>query len=80
VRLEGSSSLSSESESLNSRSKHVEQGCQEVVEKALQQHLAMGRPIYFRDPQGRLVKRMPDGRHFEVRVLQDGEEIVVQQL
>ena len=29
----------------------------------------MGRPIYFRDPRRRLVKQMPDGRRFEVRVL-----------
>jgi len=80
VELEGSSSVSSESESLNSRSKRVEQGCQEAVEKAIREHLAMGRPIYFRDPQRRLVKQMPDGRCFEVRVLDDGEEVVVQQL
>jgi hypothetical protein len=80
VESESSSLLSSESESLNSRSKRVVQGCQEAVEKAIQEHLAMGRPIYFRDPQRRLVKQMPDGRRFEVRVLDDGEEVVVQQL
>lgn len=50
------------------------------MEKAIGEHLAMGRPIYFRDPQGHLVKQIPDGRRFEVRVLQDGEEVVVQQL
>jgi hypothetical protein len=80
AELEGSSSVSSEFESLNSCSKRVEQRCQELVEKAIREHLAMGRPIYFRDPQGRLVKEMPNGRRFEVRVLYKGQEVIVHQL
>jgi hypothetical protein len=79
VRLEGSAP-SAEPESFSTRAKRVEQGCQVAVEKAIQEHLAMGRPIYFRDPQGRLVKQMPDGRRFEVRVSPDGEEVILQQI
>jgi len=74
--LEDTSPQSNEGESFSVRSKRVEQGCQAAVKRAIQEHLAMGRPIYFRDPQGRLVKQMPDGRRFEVRGSQEGEEVV----
>ena len=71
---------SNERESFAVRSKRVEQRCQAAVKTAVQEHLSMGRPIYFRDAQGRLVKQMPDGQRFAVRVLQDGEEVVLEQL
>jgi hypothetical protein len=80
VDLEDRAPASRRSESFSERSKRVEHGCQAAVEQAIEGHLAMGRPIYFRDPQGRLIKRMPDGRCFEIRFARDGEEVVVQQL
>jgi hypothetical protein len=78
--LEDTSPQSNEDQSFSVRSKRVEEGCQAAVKRAIKEHLAMGRPIYFRDPKGRLVKQMPDGRRFAVRVSQDGEEVVLQQL
>jgi hypothetical protein len=61
-------------------SDRVEYAGQFVAEKAIQAHKAAGAPIYFIDSKERLVKETSDGRRFEVRVDEDGEEITIQEL
>ncbi len=39
-----------------------------------------GRPVYFKDSLGRIVKRTLGGRQFEVRLRKSGEEVVVKEL
>ena len=61
-------------------SDRVEYAGQVVAEKAIQAHKAAGSPIYFIDSKERLVKETPDGRRFEVRVNDHGEESTIQEL
>jgi hypothetical protein len=61
-------------------SDRLEYGGQVVAEKAIKAHKAAGAPIYFIDSWERLVKETSDGRRFEVRVNEDGEEITIQEL
>jgi hypothetical protein len=51
-----------------------------AAEQAIRAHKMARAPIYFLDGKGRLVKQTFDGRRFEVRVRDDGEEVVVQEL
>lgn len=48
--------------------------------EALEEHRTEQRPTYSLDSRGRLVKRMPDGRRYEVRIRRGGEEEVLRQL
>ena len=50
------------------------------AQEAIRLHVEAGDPIYFSDTAGRLVKQTADGRLFEVRVLEDGKEVVVEEL
>ena len=58
----------------------VEEAGQVAVQKAIQNHAAEGRAVHFMDSRGRMIRQTPDGRRFEVKVLDDGEEIVVKEL
>jgi hypothetical protein len=48
--------------------------------EAIRAHKAAGGPIYFIDSRSRLVKETADGRRFEIRVLEDGQELVLREL
>jgi hypothetical protein len=61
-------------------SDRVEHAGRIAAEEAIHAHKAAGRAIYFIDGRGRLVKQTSDGRRFEVRVNQDGEESTIQEL
>ena len=51
-----------------------------VAQNAIRRHKAAGGPVYSIDSDGKLVKETSDGRRFEVRVSETGEESVVQEL
>jgi hypothetical protein len=51
-----------------------------AASRAIRAHKIAGEPVYFLDDRGRLVKQTTDGRRFEVRVQNDGEEITVKEL
>lgn len=61
-------------------SDRVEYAGQVAAEKAILAHKATGAPLYFIDSKGRLVKQTSDGRRFEVRVSEHGEESTIQEL
>jgi hypothetical protein len=67
-------------DSLMKLAKRVEEAGQIAVEEAIREHAAMGRDVHFMDGRGRMIKQTPDGRRFEVRLLDDGEEVVVKEL
>ncbi|MGO9060220.1 MAG: hypothetical protein ACLQU2_22995 [Candidatus Binataceae bacterium] len=67
-------------ESLMALAQRVEEAGQVAVEKAISEHAAMGQAVHFMDGRGRLIKQTPDGRRFQMRVLDDGEEVVVKEL
>lgn len=58
----------------------VEHAGRIAAEGAIRTHKAAGTPICFIDTRGRLVKETSDGRRFEVRINEDGEEITIQEL
>jgi hypothetical protein len=53
---------------------------EKAVTTAIRKHKQEGRPIHFTDPRGRLVKEMPDGTRYEVRVEPNGDEVVIGEL
>lgn len=53
---------------------------EKAVTTAIRKHKQEGRPIHFTDQSGRLVKEMPDGTRYEVRVEPDGNEVVIGEL
>jgi hypothetical protein len=57
-------------ESVRAFSKRLERGFQLSVQKAVREHLAAGRAIYYME-RNQIIKHMPDGRRFVVRVLKD---------
>ncbi|HEY2107143.1 MAG TPA: hypothetical protein VGH29_15195 [Candidatus Binataceae bacterium] len=67
-------------DSLIALAQRVEEAGQVAVQKAIQKHAAEGRAVHFIDSRGRMIRQTPDGRRFEVKVLNDGEEIVVKDL
>ena len=67
-------------EGLMALSQRVEQAGQVAAERAIRYHAKMGHPVHFIDGRGRLIKQMPDGRRFELCVLDNGEEVVVKEL
>jgi hypothetical protein len=58
----------------------VEHAGRIAAEEAIRAHKTAGTPICFLDSRGRLVKETSDGRRFEVRVNEDGEEATIQKL
>ncbi len=58
----------------------AEEAGQVAVQKAIKDHATKGRAIHFMDSRGRMIKQTPDGRRFEVKVLDDGEEVIVKEL
>lgn len=60
----------------------LESGGREAVAAAIADHKAAGNPVYFSHPDHPdiIVKEMPDGRRFQVRVDRDGNEAVVRPL
>jgi hypothetical protein len=73
-------------ESLMAVARRAEQAGQAAVKTVLQRKkvfrklAAMGRAVHFIDRQGRRIKQMPDGRRFEVKILDDGKEVVLKEL
>lgn len=61
-------------------SDRVEYGGQFAVKNQIERHKEAGNPVYSTDARGRLVKEMPDGHKFEVRVSETGEETTVRDL
>lgn len=53
---------------------------EKAVTTAIRKHKQEGRPIHFTDQSGRLVKEMPDGTRYEVRVEPNGDEVVIGEL
>jgi hypothetical protein len=51
-----------------------------AVVTALRRHEDQGKPVYFSDGRGHLVKRMPDGTRYEVEVELSGREVVLGEL
>jgi hypothetical protein len=67
-------------ESLMALAQRVEEAGQVAVEKAISEHAAMGQAVHFMDGRGRMIKQTADGRRFEVRVLDEGQEVIVKEL
>jgi hypothetical protein len=61
-------------------SERVEYAGRFVAKSAIRAHKAAGSPLYSLDATGNLVKETPDGRRFEVRISESGEESTVQEL
>lgn len=61
-------------------SERIEHAGRIAAEEAIQAHKTAGTPICFIDSKGRLVKETSDGRRFEVRINEDGEEVTIQKL
>ena len=53
---------------------------EKAVTTAVRKHKQEGRPIHLTDSRGRLVKEMPDGARYEVRVEPNGNEVVIGRL
>ena len=50
---------------------------EKAVTTAIRAHKREGRAIHFTDERGRLIKEMPDGTRYEVRVEPNGSEVVI---
>ncbi len=61
-------------------SERIEHAGRMAAEEAIHSHKTAGTPICFIDSKGRLVKKTSDGRRFEVRLNEDGEEVTIQEL
>jgi hypothetical protein len=59
---------------------HAEEAGQVAVQREIQEHAAKGRAIHFMDSRGRMIRQTADGRRFEIKVLDGGEEVVVKEL
>ena len=60
----------------------LEHGGREAVAAAIADHKAAGNPVYYSDPDESevIIKEMPDGQRFQIRVDRDGNEVVVRSL
>jgi hypothetical protein len=67
-------------DSLMALAERVEQAGQIAVKSAIEKHAAMGRTVYFTNGEKRMIKQTPDGRRFEVQVLDNDEEVVIKEL
>ena len=65
-----------DSKNLRAFSARVEDAGRIAVERAVGRHTGMQKPVYFKHSRDKVVKLTPDGRRFEVRLREDGEEIV----
>ncbi len=61
-------------------SDRVEHAGRMAADEAIHALKIAGIPICFIDNRGRLVKQTSDGRRFEVRIEEDGEETIIQEL
>lgn len=61
-------------------SDRVEHAGRVAASQAIRAHELAGAPIYYLDSRGRLVRQTSDGRRFEVRVAENGEEVTVREL
>ncbi len=61
-------------------SERVEYAGEVAAARAVQSLKKSGIPVYLTDSKERLVKEMPDGRRFEVRIDNDGREVLVREL
>ncbi|GEM_PF-3071888 len=54
----------------------------EGVREEIEGHRAAGNPIYFGDAnqEGKLIKEMPDGRRYSVKIDASGEDEILQEL
>jgi len=53
---------------------------QQAVLEAVAAHRRHGRPVYFVDAAGRLVKELPDGRRLEIQLDKNDREIEIAEL
>jgi hypothetical protein len=60
--------------------RRFEYGGQLLVDRAIREHLKAGRPVYGMDGRGRIVKQMADGRRFQVRFSDNGDEEIISKL
>jgi hypothetical protein len=65
--------------SLNSVSERIEYAARWSADTAVQQHLKMGVPVYSLAEDDQLVKQTPEGREYEVKFRDDGEEVVLKE-
>jgi hypothetical protein len=63
---------------LRAFSSRVEDAGRIAVDRAVGRHTGMQKPIYFNHSRDKIVKLTPTGRRFEVRLREDGEEIVTE--
>jgi len=66
------------SKNVGAFSARVEDAGRVAVERAVGRHTCMQAPVYFRHGGDKIAKVTPDGRRFEVRLEDDGEEIIRQ--
>lgn len=64
----------------NDLSERIEYAGQHAATQVLQRHIEQNNPVYSMDSRGRLVKQTSDGDRLEVRVGEDGTEIIVSRL
>jgi hypothetical protein len=67
-------------DSLMTLAHRVEEAAQIAVKKAIRSHADAGRAIHYTDSRGRIIKETPDGRRFELQLLENGEEVIVKEL
>jgi hypothetical protein len=65
-----------DSKNLRAFSERVEDAGRIAVERAVGRHVGLQKSIYFKHKCDKVVKLTPNGRRFEVRLREDGEEIV----
>jgi hypothetical protein len=61
---------------LRTLSARVEAAGRIAVERAVGQHSGMQKPVYFKHSRDKVVKLTPSGRRFEVKLREDGEDII----
>lgn len=61
---------------LRTFSARVEDAGRIAVDRAVGRHTRMRKPVYFKHSSDKIIKLTPSGRRFEVRLREDGEEIV----
>ena len=66
-----------ETDDLSDLPERIEYAGWHAAKRALRAHVKAHNPVYSMDSRGRLVKQTPDGQRLEVRVAEDGAEIVL---
>jgi hypothetical protein len=69
-----------DAQSMKSFSERSEYAGRVSAEKAVRDLIRKGIPVYSSEGRGRVVKQTADGRRFQVRFREDGEEVIVKEL